>query len=166
MVWDPYSPHADEYVSGNHVAIARIEELNPFPTGEVAALLASYPNLREVAWVQEEPRNMGAWTFLQPRLATLLSGRDCILHYIGRPEAASPAEGSISDHAAEQNRIVTEAYRVVSPTGKETNGTGKNGRNGSANGMKASAKTGAPVAATTQITEVNSEREGGDTVPA
>ena len=161
----------DEYVSGSHVAIARVEELNPFPAREVASLLQSYPNLREVAWVQEEPRNMGAWTFLQPRLAELLSGRDCILRYIGRPEAASPAEGSASDHAAEQNRIVAEAYRVVSATGtettgKETNGSGKNGRNGSTYGVKASAKTGAPVATTTQITEVNSEREGGDTVPA
>ena len=80
----------EEYLNGDHVAIARIEEINPFPAEAVAALLASYPNLREVAWVQEEPRNMGAWTFLQPRLAELLSGHDRILRYIGRPEAASP----------------------------------------------------------------------------
>jgi 2-oxoglutarate dehydrogenase E1 component len=153
----------EEYVNGDQVAIARIEEINPFPVEAVADLLQSYPNLQEVAWVQEEPRNMGAWTFLQPRLSELLSGRDCILRYIGRPEAASPAEGSISDHMAEQNRIVSEAYRQG-----EISHASQNGRNGSAatNGSKAKAKTSAPVATTTQITEVNSEREGGTTIPS
>lgn len=158
----------EEYLNGDHVAIARIEEINPFPAEAVAALLASYPNLREVAWVQEEPRNMGAWTFLQPRLAELLSGHDRILRYIGRPEAASPAEGSASDHAVEQNRIVTEAYRLSPAPENEQSQVRKNGRSGSpaGNGAKAEAKTSAPVAATTQITEVNSEREGGNTIPA
>jgi 2-oxoglutarate dehydrogenase E1 component len=158
----------EEYVNGDHVAIARIEELNPFPEEAVAGLLKSYPNLREVAWVQEEPRNMGAWTFLQPRLAALLSGHDRILRYIGRPEAASPAEGSAGDHAAEQNRIVAEAYRNIAIPENEPSKGRKNGRNGqaAANGSGADARTGAPVAATTQITEVNSEREGGNTIPA
>ncbi|MES2465548.1 MAG: 2-oxoglutarate dehydrogenase E1 component [Armatimonadota bacterium] len=162
-----FAPH-EEYENGSHVAIARIEELNPFPAEEVKSLLESYPNLQEVAWVQEEPRNMGAWTFLQPRLAQVLSGSNRILRYIGRPEAASPAEGSISDHTVEQNRIVAEAYRIASDSNTTANSRGKNGRNGAAapDGNKASAKTGAPVAATTQITEVNSEREGGSTVPS
>jgi 2-oxoglutarate dehydrogenase E1 component len=156
-----------EYETGDHVAIARIEEINPFPAEAVKNLLASYPNLQEIAWVQEEPRNMGAWTFLQPRLATLLSGQGRILRYIGRPEAASPAEGSISDHTAEQNRIVAEVYREIAMPESDSSSTPKNGRNGSAaNGTKAKAKTSAPVAATTQITEVNSEREGGSTIPA
>ncbi|MBC8104579.1 MAG: 2-oxoglutarate dehydrogenase E1 component [Cytophagales bacterium] len=159
----------DEYVGGDSVAVARVEELNPFPTDALTTLLASYPNLREVVWVQEEPRNMGAWTFLQPRFQDLLTGKTVLLRYIGRPESSSPAEGSITDHGAEQERIVAEAYKIAGDITRPSDGSSQNGRNGSSaakNGAGAKAKTGAPVATTTQITEVNSERGGGETVPS
>jgi 2-oxoglutarate dehydrogenase E1 component len=88
------------------VAIGRVEELYPFPETEIGALVASYPNLREVVWVQEEPRNMGAWSYIAPRLAEMLV---LPLRYEGRPERASPAEGYQHRHLREQNRIVTAA---------------------------------------------------------
>jgi 2-oxoglutarate dehydrogenase E1 component len=64
--------------------------------------------LHEVVWAQEEPRNMGAWSYMEPRLRELLPG-GVTLRYVGRPERASPAEGYPAAHAAEQQRIVEEA---------------------------------------------------------
>jgi 2-oxoglutarate dehydrogenase E1 component len=89
-------------------AIVRIEQLYSFPWQECRAVLARYPGLREMVWVQEEPRNMGAWSYLQPRLQELLPAT-AALHYVGRPERASPAEGYPAAHAAEQARIVADA---------------------------------------------------------
>ena len=94
----------------NTVAVARLEQLYPFPAEEVAATLAAYPNLGEVIWLQEEPRNMGAWSYVAPRLEALLRERDLTLRYSGRPSHASTAEGSADVHAAEQARIVEEAF--------------------------------------------------------
>jgi 2-oxoglutarate dehydrogenase E1 component len=91
-----------------NVAIARIEELYPYHEDEFRALVAGYPNLQEVAWVQEEPANMGAWAFMALRLRSTLPDGPA-LRYIGRPESASPAEGVEDEHIAEQARIVTEA---------------------------------------------------------
>ncbi|MBL0179662.1 MAG: multifunctional oxoglutarate decarboxylase/oxoglutarate dehydrogenase thiamine pyrophosphate-binding subunit/dihydrolipoyllysine-residue succinyltransferase subunit [Gemmatimonadetes bacterium] len=88
--------------------IARIEQLYPFPEREVKELLSRYPSLTDVAWVQEEPRNMGAWSFIEPRMRTILPA-GVTMRYIGRPERASPAEGYLSAHKAEQARIVGEA---------------------------------------------------------
>jgi len=95
------------------VAIARVEQLYPFPSDELAAVLAAYPHLREVVWLQEEPQNMGAWSFVAPRLAALAAERGVALSYIGRPERASTAVGSSRRHVAEQNRIVTDAFSGV-----------------------------------------------------
>ncbi|GAB4454750.1 MAG: 2-oxoglutarate dehydrogenase E1 component [Armatimonadaceae bacterium] len=98
-----------EYEAGEGIAVGRVEELNPFPADDLRTLLASYPNLTEVVWVQEEPQNMGAWFFVEPRLRALL-GEGISLRYIGRPEAASPAEGSLALHTVEQARIISEAF--------------------------------------------------------
>ena len=84
-----------------------VEELYPWPQ-EVGELLDRYPNLEEVVWAQEEPRNMGAWTWVEPRLRGLLPD-GVPLRYAGRPDRASPAEGYPAAHAAEQNRIVADA---------------------------------------------------------
>ncbi|HZU06059.1 MAG TPA: 2-oxoglutarate dehydrogenase E1 component [Chloroflexota bacterium] len=92
------------------VAIVRVEELYPFPAEAIAELLAAYPQVQEVAWLQEEPRNMGAWTFVAPRLRDLLGGR-LPLVYIGRPRRASPAEGSYEWHVQEQARVIEAAFR-------------------------------------------------------
>jgi len=97
--------------TARQVAIVRIEELYPFPEAEIAAVLARYPNVQDVVWLQEEPKNMGAWTFVQPRLQPLLGDRT--LRYIGRPERASPAEGHADAHEREQARIIAEAFAGV-----------------------------------------------------
>jgi 2-oxoglutarate dehydrogenase E1 component len=90
------------------VAIARVEQLYPFPALEVTELLRRYPNLREVAWTQEEPWNMGARKFLMPDVRAAAPD-GLVLREVARPERASPAEGYPAAHAAEQQRIVREA---------------------------------------------------------
>ncbi|HYW06896.1 MAG TPA: 2-oxoglutarate dehydrogenase E1 component [Longimicrobium sp.] len=90
------------------VAITRVEELYPFPAEELAKHVATLPSLREIVWTQEEPRNMGAWTFVEPRLRSIIPD-GVTLSYAGRPERASPAEGYAHRHTAEQNRIVNAA---------------------------------------------------------
>jgi len=90
------------------IALVRVEQLYSFPWNEVREVLARYPNVRELVWAQEEPRNMGAWTYLEPKLREVLPA-GAGLHYVGRPDRASPAEGYPAAHAMEQNRIATEA---------------------------------------------------------
>jgi 2-oxoglutarate dehydrogenase E1 component len=90
------------------VAVVRLEQLYPFPLQSIRETLARYPNASELAWVQEEPQNMGGWTFVQERLENLLS--NCQRpRYIGRTASASPATGSYSIHQKEQAELVNEA---------------------------------------------------------
>jgi 2-oxoglutarate dehydrogenase E1 component len=77
-------------------------------------LTARYPNLKEVLWAQEEPRNMGARAHMLPRLGQIMS-EDVHLGYIGRPERASPGEGYPVAHLAEQRRIVRTALDLTIP---------------------------------------------------
>ncbi len=95
-----------------HVAVVRIEELYPWPHEEVQAVIDRYPNLAEVVWTQEEPKNMGAWTFVEPRMR-MATGNALTLRYAGRPERASPAEGYEASHKADQARIIAEALAPV-----------------------------------------------------
>ncbi len=90
------------------VAIARAELLYPFAKEQLTELIAGYPNLKEIVWVQEEPRNMGAWSVMQRRMPELLPG-GVELGYIGRPPRASPGEGYAVAHTKEQERIVLTA---------------------------------------------------------
>ena len=87
-------------------AIVRLEQLFPFPDTQVTKTLAQYPNAKKFVWVQEEPRNKGAYRFAQAQLKELC-GID--VGYIGRPDSASPAVGSAKQHAIEQDKILTEA---------------------------------------------------------
>ena len=103
-----YDLAAGQATDRNKVAILRLEQLYSFPEEELLALLRSYPSLQELVWVQEEPRNMGPWTYVEPRLRALLP-QGFPLKYAGRPERASPAEGYPAAHTAEQKRIVAEA---------------------------------------------------------
>lgn len=91
------------------VAIVRVEQLYPYPAAEIRAILARYRQVREVCWVQEEPRNMGAWNFMESRLRELLP-QGCTLSYIGREEAASPATGLHHIHEREEKAILDEAF--------------------------------------------------------
>jgi 2-oxoglutarate dehydrogenase E1 component len=92
-------------------AIARVELLYPFAENELRALIASYPNVRTVYWVQEEPRNMGARAHMAPRLQLILP--DAVSYqYLGRQFRASPGEGYTPAHRAEQARIIREALEA------------------------------------------------------
>jgi multifunctional 2-oxoglutarate metabolism enzyme len=91
-----------------NVAIARVELLYPFAQDQLEGIIASYPNLKEIVWVQEEPRNMGCWKVMSRRLPDLLP-EGVELGYIGRPIRASPGEGYSVSHAREQERIVLTA---------------------------------------------------------
>ena len=91
-------------------AIARIELLYPFPEEEVKAIIDGYPNLRELVWVQEEPKNMGAWMFMDSRLRELVSG-EIPVGYVGKPRRASPAQGSAAFHKREHAVIMRSAFK-------------------------------------------------------
>jgi 2-oxoglutarate dehydrogenase E1 component len=89
-------------------AVARLELLYPFPGDALASLVSGYPSLREVVWAQEEPRNMGALTYIGPRLRAVVP-RKIPLSYVARPERASPAEGKAKDHVKQQEALVVDA---------------------------------------------------------
>ncbi len=91
--------------------MVRVEQLYPFPAEELKAVLSRYPRASEVVWAQEEPKNMGAWTFVLERLTQLLP-RGMQLRYAGRPERASPAEGDPAAHSTAQKALVAEALRT------------------------------------------------------
>jgi 2-oxoglutarate dehydrogenase E1 component len=90
------------------VAVARLEQLYPFPARPFADLVASFPYLEELVWAQEEPLNMGAYRSIRHRLEDALPS-GVVLRYVGRPWRASPSEGYPTAHAIEQDRIVREA---------------------------------------------------------
>ncbi len=99
---------APERAARADLALVRCERLYPFPSDELAAVLARYPKVERVAWVQEEPRNMGARKFVLPKIRHLVPFR-IPLGDISRPERSRPAEGYPATHAAEQARIVRDA---------------------------------------------------------
>jgi 2-oxoglutarate dehydrogenase E1 component len=95
------------------VAIVRIEQLYPFPAHTVQSIVERYPRAQEIGWVQEEPENRGAWTFMQPILRSMFPDR--ILTYFGRERSASPAVGSMKMHQQEEQEIVTAALGIGTP---------------------------------------------------
>jgi 2-oxoglutarate dehydrogenase E1 component len=90
------------------VAILRLEQFYPFPEVAMRQALASYPGAKEVVWCQEEPRNQGAWTYLEPYLTGLLS-KTQNLRFAGRAASASPAVGYHAIHEKEQKELITQA---------------------------------------------------------
>jgi len=96
------------------VALVRVEQLYPFPVQEMEALMARYPNAREIVWCQEEPQNQGAWYQIRHRLQTLVGKRELL--YAGRPPAAAPATGITKIHELEQRGLIEAA---LSATHKE-----------------------------------------------
>jgi 2-oxoglutarate dehydrogenase E1 component len=116
LFWELDKYRADRKAAGeslDDIAVARVEQLYPFPAADIRALLDKHqPD--EVVWAQEEPRNMGAWDFLVPRFMRL----DVDVRYVGRANSASPATGSKRRHVEEQRSIYEtvfggEASRVV-----------------------------------------------------
>ena len=108
---------AREEAERKDVALVRVEQLYPFPEKELREELAKYPSASDLVWCQEEPQNMGAWSFVDRRLEQVLLDMD---HrkmkrplYVGRVEAASPATGSLKRHQSEQAALVSEALGSV-----------------------------------------------------
>ncbi|KPJ93740.1 MAG: hypothetical protein AMS18_05135 [Gemmatimonas sp. SG8_17] len=99
---------ASDRPAADHVAIARIELLYPFPEDAVSNLIGLYPNVREIVWLQEEPVNMGARKWVVPQLAEL-KPEWVSLRYVARPERSAPAEGYLHKHLARQQRLVADA---------------------------------------------------------
>jgi 2-oxoglutarate dehydrogenase E1 component len=106
----------------SNVALIRVDEIAPWPR-EVGDLVDQYPNVDEVVWAQEEPKNMGAWTYVQPRLRASI-GTVTTMRYIGRPERSSPAEGHKAVADEEQARIVREVL-TYSPAGRRKTPAGR-----------------------------------------
>ena len=100
--------NARKEAGNDELAIVRLEQLYPFPTEQLAAELAKYPNARELMWVQEEPKNQGAWYQIRHRLEKLLSPKQTLL-FAGRPSSASPAVGYMSKHVAQLKSLLAEA---------------------------------------------------------
>ena len=97
--------------STTRVALIRLEQFYPFPAELLTEIIAGYPNASELVWCQEEPKNMGGWTFVEPRLESLLPQFNRP-RYAGRAASASPATGSYSIHQLEQAQLIEEALQI------------------------------------------------------
>ena len=100
----------------DQVAIVRIEQLYPFPEQQIEEVLKGHATAEEILWVQEEPSNMGTWTFIRHRLEALAVGRR--VTYCGRRDAGTTAEGYLKVHEKEQKRILVEALTLPEKTQK------------------------------------------------
>jgi len=106
----------------NNIAIVRVEQLYPYPEKRLAEVLATYPNVSELVWAQEEPKNQGAWLFIAPRLYDdiIKSGKQIRISYAGREASAAPACGSAYLHAKQQAQLVNDALAIVADQSGET----------------------------------------------
>ena len=102
---------SEQRANATQVAIARVEQLAPFPRVSLREVLDGYPSLRDVVWLQEEPENMGAWEFVRPQLEEMIGDR-CPLRYIGRARSSSPSEGSAAWHQLNQKVLIEQAFDV------------------------------------------------------
>lgn len=106
VYYDLYKQRQNEEI--DNVAIARMEQYYPFPDRDVQDILKEYNHVDDIVWCQEEPQNMGPWTFVSPRIMKQLQdGQN--LRYVGRQASASPAAGQKKIHNAEQEKLVNEA---------------------------------------------------------
>ncbi len=104
-----------EKTKNERTALVRVEQLYPTPLKQIAAAIKSYPNLKNIVWVQEEPKNMGAYQFMYFRLSELLMKEGLAklsLHYVGRGDRSSPATGSIYRHKVEQAEILKNCFSI------------------------------------------------------
>ncbi|MDV6377113.1 2-oxoglutarate dehydrogenase E1 component [Sporosarcina sp. GW1-11] len=93
----------------DYLHVIRVEQLYPFPTDKIKEILARFPKVKDLVWVQEEPKNMGTWSFAYPYLEQVAEGKD--ISYVGRIKRSSPSEGDGASHKKEQNRIIEEALK-------------------------------------------------------
>jgi 2-oxoglutarate dehydrogenase E1 component len=114
---------SDKRAEATDLAICRLEQLYPFPGSALERVFSSYPNLEDVVWLQEEPENMGAWSFLRPLIEGRLPG-GCFLRYVGRARNSSPAEGSLTWHQQNQQTLIDSAFARVGSTAPRIAGPG------------------------------------------
>jgi 2-oxoglutarate dehydrogenase E1 component len=91
-----------------NIAIIRVEQLYPFPEKQIKQMISTYTKAKKFVWVQEEPKNQGAWTFIRDRIEGLIP-ENKRLHYAGRSEFPSPACGHVVTHLKEQAELVKDA---------------------------------------------------------
>ena len=108
MYYDVLAAREERKISD--VAIVRLEQIYPFHAGQVRDILARYPETADVVWVQEEPRNMGAWRFVQEQMQPVLESTQRVLRYAGRAPSASPASGSLKRHQEELAELLEQAF--------------------------------------------------------
>jgi 2-oxoglutarate dehydrogenase E1 component len=135
-------------------ALVRVEQLYPFPRKEIQAVLSRYRQAREIAWVQEEPENRGAWGFMEHRLRELLPD-PAVLTYFGRDEGASPATGNYKMHQVEEQEILAHALEIA-PKDKPPAAKGEPAA------AAAGAGTGAQAAATSAPATASSQTSASD----
>jgi 2-oxoglutarate dehydrogenase E1 component len=112
-----YTLQAARPQPADQLALVRLEQLYPLPVEELQATFARYPLAHDVVWAQEEPRNMGAWSYLQAALRELLP-ENSALTYQGRQESASPAAGSFGQHQAEETALVKRVVGAAARRGQ------------------------------------------------
>lgn len=115
LYYDLDAARDEKYKDSKKTAIVRLEQLYPFPKSQLAPFLNGFPKLKRVVWAQEEPKNMGAYSFIYPKLqATLeeLGLKKISVEYIGRTERASPAVGSTYNHQKEQQAIIDSCFKA------------------------------------------------------
>jgi 2-oxoglutarate dehydrogenase E1 component len=91
-----------------NILLIRIEQLYPFPAKALSEQIEEYPNLTELVWCQEEPRNQGSWNQVKHRLRKIVSGRFPV-NYVGRPPSAAPAAGNYANHNKQQATVINQA---------------------------------------------------------
>ncbi|MVP01176.1 2-oxoglutarate dehydrogenase E1 component [Paenibacillus lutrae] len=101
---------ADKEKDYSWLQIVRVEQLYPFPDKEIAAVMERFTGLKEIIWVQEEPKNMGAWNFMEPRIRAIAPSKADV-QYIGLPDRSSPASGFQEVHTFEHNQIIANALK-------------------------------------------------------
>jgi 2-oxoglutarate dehydrogenase E1 component len=94
----------------DHLHIVRVEQLYPFPSEKISEIVARYPKVKELVWVQEEPKNMGSWSYAYPYVQEIAGNKK--VSYVGRIHRSSPSEGDGASHSIEQKRIIAEALKA------------------------------------------------------
>ena len=110
VYYDLYNARKEKAIKD--IAIVRVEQLYPFPTEELKSELDKYIVAKEVVWVQEEPRNQGAWHQIRHRLENCMRPKQALL-YAGRPSSASPAVGYMSKHLAQLKAFLDDAMTIT-----------------------------------------------------
>lgn len=144
------------------VAIVRVEQLYPFPQKEIQQIFARYRNASEVCWVQEEPRNRGAWRFMHEYLGPIVPETQVFM-YIGREDAASPATGSYKLHMLEEEEILAHALDLLARREKEASQPAPAGAKSAGATALASQKTGVTKAARTPDASMTIDTSVGST---